>query len=57
MKRAISVDASSETKPTVVSPLGYTADITEAHKLLHGQDSVALGDRGYGGVAMRKGLP
>ena len=71
MKCHIGVDSNSGLVHTVVSTSGNEADISHAHRLLHGQESHALGDSGYQGVdkraqaansqvswhiAMRKGL-
>ena len=71
MKCHIGVDSNSGLVHTVVSTPGHEADVSHAHKLLHGQESHALGDSGYQGVdkraeaaksevtwhiAMRKGL-
>lgn len=71
MKCHIDVDSNSGLVHTVVSTSGNEADISHAHRLLHGQESHALGDSGYQGVdkraqaansqvswhiAMRKGL-
>ena len=53
MKCHIGVDASSGLVHTVVSTPGNAADITQAHKLLHGQESIVLGDSGYQGVEKR----
>ena len=53
MKCHIGVDASSGLAHTVVSTLGNAADITQAHKLLHGQESIVRGDSGYQGVEKR----
>lgn len=71
MKCHIGVDSNSGLVHTVVSTPGHDADVSHAHRLLHGQESHALGDSGYQGVdkraeaaksqltwhiAMRKGL-
>ena len=56
MKCHIGVDASSGPVHTVVSTPGNAADITQAHKLLHGQESMVLGDSGYQGVEKRDEL-
>ena len=55
MKCHIGVDASSGLVHTVVSTPGNTADITQAHKLLHGQESIVLGDSGYQGISTELG--
>ena len=71
MKCHIGVDSNSGLVHTVVSTAGNEAHVSHAHRLLHGQESHALGDSGYQGVdkraeaaksevtwhiAMRKGL-
>ena len=71
MKCHIGVDSNSGLVHTVVSTSGNEADISHAHRHLHGQESHALGDSRYQGVdkraqaadsqvtwhiAMRKGL-
>ena len=71
MKCHIGADSSSGLVHTVVSTPGNESDVVHAHKLLHGQETDALGDSGYQGVhkrpesqgspvtwhiAMRKGL-
>ena len=55
MKCHIGVDASSGLVHTVVSTPGNAADITQAHKLLHGQESIVLGDSGYQGISTELG--
>lgn len=54
MKCHIGVDAQSGLVHTVISTAGNTADIVQAHKLLHGQERHALGDSGYQGVEKRQ---
>lgn len=53
MKAHIGVDASSGFTHTVVTTPANTADVTQAHALLHGDERVAFGDAGYQGVEKR----
>lgn len=49
MKAHVGVDASSGLVHTVVGTAGNVADVTQAHVLLHGDETAALGDAGYQG--------
>lgn len=53
MKCHIGVDSNSGLVHTVVSTPGNEADVSHAHRLLHGQEIHALGDSGYQGVDKR----
>jgi len=55
MKAHIGVDAASGLVHTVIGTAGNVADVTQAHALLHGDESIALGDAGYQGVGKREG--
>ncbi|MBK4738736.1 IS5 family transposase [Noviherbaspirillum sp. DKR-6] len=50
MKVHIGVDADSGLVHTVVATAANTADVTQAHALLHGEETHAFGDVGYTGV-------
>ena len=54
MKAHIGVDAESGLVHTVLATAANVADVTQAHALLHGEESLALGDAGYQGVEKRK---
>lgn len=54
IKAHIGVDAASGLVHTVVGTAGNVADVTQAHALLHGQETIALGDAGYQGVEKRE---
>jgi IS5 family transposase len=54
MKAHIGVDAESGITHTLVTTPANTADVTQAHQLLHGEESVAFGDAGYQGVEKRE---
>ena len=54
MKAHIGVDAASGLVHTVIGTAGNVADVTQAHALLHGEESIALGDAGYQGVEKRE---
>ena len=54
MKAHIGVDAASGLTHTLVGTAGNVADVTQAHALLHGQESMAMGDAGYQGVEKRE---
>ena len=71
MKCHIGADSKSGLVHTVVCTPGNESDVAHAHRLLHGQEEIALGDSGYQGadkrpehkdskltwhIAMRKGL-
>lgn len=47
MKVHVGVDAASGLVHTVIDTAGNGADVTQAHGLLHGDETVALGDAGY----------
>ena len=53
MKAHIGVDVASGLVHTVVGTAGNVADVTQAHALLHGDETAALGDAGYQGVEKR----
>jgi IS5 family transposase len=53
MKAHVGVDAASGLVHTVVGTAGNVADVTQAHALLHGDESAAFGDAGYQGVEKR----
>ncbi len=53
MKAHIGVDLDSGLVHTVLTTPANVNDVTQAHGLLHGQETVALGDAGYQGVALR----
>jgi len=51
--RCLDVDATSGLVHTVIGTAGNVADVTQAHALLHGDETAALGDAGYQGVEKR----
>jgi len=53
MKAHIGVDAESGFVHTVLATAANVADVTQAHALLHGEESLAFGDAGYQGVEKR----
>jgi len=53
MKAHIGADAQSGLVHTVVCTAAHVADLTQAHALLHGQETDVLGDAGYQGVEKR----
>lgn len=53
MKAHIGVDADTGITHTRVTTPANTADVTQAHALLHGQEVDAFGDAGYQGVEKR----
>jgi transposase, IS5 family len=53
MKAHIGVDAESGLVHTVRGTAGSVSDVVEANALLHGQESVVLGDAGYQGADKR----
>ena len=53
MKAHIGVDAESGLVHTVRGTSGHVSDIGEGNALLHGQETVALGDAGYQGIDKR----
>jgi IS5 family transposase len=53
MKAHIGVDAASGLVHTLIGTAGNVSDVTQAHALLHGDESAALGDAGYQGVEKR----
>jgi transposase, IS5 family len=53
MKAHIGVDAASGLVHIVVGTAGNVADVTQAHTLLHGDVTAALGYAGYQGVQKR----
>lgn len=54
LKARIGVDAASGLVHTPVTRAGNVADVTQAHGLLHGGETVVLGDAGYQGVKKRE---
>lgn len=54
MKAHIGVDAQTGIIHTVVTTPANTADVTQAHALLHGEEKLAFGDAGYQGVEKRE---
>lgn len=53
MKAHFGVDAASGLVYMVIGTAGNVADVTQAHALLHGDETAALGDAGYLGVEKR----
>lgn len=53
MKAHVGVDAAFGLVHTVIVTAGNVADVAQAHVLLHGGETVALGDAGYQGVEKR----
>jgi IS5 family transposase len=53
MKAHIGVDARSGLTHTVVTTAGNVADVTQTHKLLHGDATMVFGDAGYQGADKR----
>ena len=53
MKAHIGVDAASGLVHTAVGTAGNVSEVTQAHALLHGDETAALGDAGYQGVEKR----
>ena len=54
MKAHIGVDADSGLVHTVVTTAANVNDVTQAHALLHGEETHAFGDAGYTGVTRRE---
>lgn len=54
MKAHIGVDADSGAVHTVVGTAANVSDVTQAHALLHGEESDVFADAGYQGVARRE---
>ena len=54
MKAHIGVDADSGLTHTVVTTAAHVSDVTQAHALLHGDETLAFGDAGYQGVEKRE---
>jgi IS5 family transposase len=54
MKAHIGVDANSGLTHTVVATSANVSDVTQAHALLHGDETTAFGDAGYQGVEERE---
>ncbi len=54
MKAHIGADAESGITHTLVTTPANTADVTQAHQLLHGAEKIVLGDAGYQGVEKRE---
>jgi IS5 family transposase len=53
MKAHVGVDAESSLVHSVIGTAANVADVTKAHELLHGDETVAFGDAGYLGVDQR----
>lgn len=53
MKAHIGVDLDSGLVHTVLTTPAHVNDVTQAHGLLHGQETVAFADAGYQGVDKR----
>jgi len=53
MKAHVGVDADSGVVHTLTGTAAHVADITETHRLLHGQEKRGQGDSGYTGVEKR----
>jgi len=53
MKAHIGVDAESGLTHAVVTTAANVSDVTQAHALLHGDETMAFGDAGYQGVGKR----
>ena len=54
MKAHIGVDIKSGLVHTVVGTAANVHDVTQTHALLHGQETIVLGDAGYHGVEKRE---
>jgi len=54
MKAHIGVDADSGLTHNVVTTAANVHDVTQAHALLHGEETHAFGDAGYTGVIKRE---
>jgi IS5 family transposase len=54
IKAHIGVDADSGLTHTLVTTAANVSDITQAHALLHGDETTAFGDAGYQGVERRQ---
>ncbi|WIM07008.1 MAG: IS5 family transposase [Candidatus Nitricoxidivorans perseverans] len=54
MKAHIGVDAESGLTHTVVTTAANVSDVTQAHALLHGDETAVFGDAGYQGVEKRE---
>ena len=53
MKAHVGVDAESGLVHSLIGTAANIADVTKAHELLHGGETVAFGDAGYIGVEQR----
>jgi IS5 family transposase len=53
MKAHIGVDAKTCLAHTLVTTAGNVSDVTQAHKLLHGDETMVFGDAGYQGADKR----
>ncbi len=53
MKAHIGVDAESGLTHAVVTTAANVSDVTQAHALLHGDETTVFGDAGYQGVGRR----
>lgn len=54
MKAHIGVDMATGLVHSVVGTAGNVSDVTQAHALLHGGETMVLGDAGYQGVGKRE---
>jgi transposase, IS5 family len=53
MKAHVGADAESGLVHSLIGTAANVADVTQAHDLLHGEETVAFGDAGYTGVEKR----
>jgi IS5 family transposase len=53
MKALVGVDAESGLVHSTIGTADNIADVTQAHDLSHGAETVAFGDAGYAGVTTR----
>ena len=53
MKAHIGVDAKSGLAHTLVTTAGNVSDVTQTHNVLHGDETMAIGDAGYQGADKR----
>jgi len=54
MKAHIGVDAESGLTHTMITTVANVNDVTQAHALLHGEETTVFGDAGYQGVEKRE---
>lgn len=53
MKANIGVDAKSGLAHTLVTTAGNVSDVTQTHRLMHGDETIVFGDAGYQGADKR----